>query len=78
MSDLPPEVPAEVGVSITPIPNNASHVVTDVNGKVGFVLPQPSGLSVALANAGAYIKANYPVIVAALLGAVAAYIALKL
>lgn len=78
MSDLPPEAPAEAAVNVTPIPLHASHVITDANGKVGFVLPQPSALSVGLANAGAYIKANYPVIVAALLGAVAAYVLLKL
>lgn len=76
--DTPLAAPSEVGVSITAIPVHASHVVTDAAGKVGFVLPQPSAIAVALASVAAYIKGNYPVIVAALLGAVAAYVVLKL
>lgn len=75
--DTPLAAPAEVGVSITAIPVHASHVVTDAAGKVGFVLPQPSALSVAVSAAIAYVKANYPVILAGALGAVAMYVVTK-
>lgn len=75
--DIQPTLPTEAG-NITPIPVHASHVITTADGKVGFVLPQPSAISVAIGKAVDYVKANYPVVVAACLGGAAVFLITKL